>query len=361
MRRFYIHAGLPKTGTSYLQSVFFGSREALVNQDFVLLPERRPDHLNLALDLRRMVAAFDPDEARTATERFRREVTASSAGRALLTQEALAPLTPGHGADLMDALYDFEVHLLLTIRDPGRQLPSAWQQRIQGRRTYDFAEFLEDLVSRGRLTRDLWANQDVGRILDNWSQLVDPSRIHIITGPPPGAPPDTLLERFCSVVDLPPGILDASAPTTNIALGQAQAEVLRRVNIALGDRFPHSRDGYARLGRTYLAGQVLQRQSGRAARLPSVMRPWADDLVDGWIAQIRAGGFDVVGDLDELRNRDSSFEDQPTTYSEGELLEVAAAALADVLELRNEELEAHAAEVRRLRRRIARLRRQGGD
>ena len=65
----------------------------------------------------------------------------------------------------------------------------------------------------------------------------------------------------------------------------------------------------------------------------------------------------MVGDLDELRSRDSAYADETGHRTEGELLDAAVAALAEVLVLRDKELDERTEE----RARPAELEREVGQ
>lgn len=332
-RTLVIHAGLPKTGTSFLQGVLFGSGEALAQQDVAMLPADQRDHLLVTLSIRDLLEDFDSAERRACMDRLREQAAANTHGRAIFSHESLAPCRPDEAQRLLDAVGpSYDVHVVVTARDPGRQIPSAWQQRMQARHTYTYDEFVEAVFARTELASDFWWNQDLRDVLERWSQVVPPERIHVITCPPPGAPSTLLLERFCSVVGVSPSSLSLERRVDNTALGQPQAELLRRVNLALGDRFPHVRDGYRRLGQVFLAGRILRPQGGRVATLPASRREATDALAAEWIEFVSRGGFDVVGSLEELRPTDASFSDTPQDVTAEELVDVAAAALADVLE-----------------------------
>lgn len=352
-RRCFVHIGLPKSGTSYLQSVFWQSQEALGARGFAMLPTRRADHFTVALQLRGLLQDFDNERAYGSLDRLRADAVRSTAPTTLLSQEALAPSTPSQVAELLDSLAGHEVHVVVTARDLARQVPSAWQQRIQARHTYTYPEFLDAVVNRAPLAQDFWVNQDLVDVLTRWHSHVPVERIHVVVTPPAHAHPDVLLERFCSVVGVDASLLDTNLPSSNVSLGHVQAELQRRVNVALGDRFPHPRAGYGRLGKGYLAGRVLRPQGGARPMMPERLRAWCEETTQQWIEHIGSSGYAVVGDLDELRPSASSFADreEPT---EAELLESAVNALATVLEIRDVDQQ----ETAELRQELRRLRRQ---
>lgn len=318
-----------------------------------MLPARREDHLALALKLRGLVREYDDPRVGSVLDRLERDIARVDTPRVLVSQEALAPTTPAEAAPLLDLLAGFEVHVVVTVRDLARQLPSAWQQRVQARHTYTYDEFLRAVVARDELAADLWLNQDLGRVLEHWSAHVPPGRVHVVTAPQVGSE-GSLLDRFCSVVGLDPAGLQTSVARGNKSLGFAQAELLRRVNVALGDRFPSSRQGYGRLGKTFLAGRILQRQPAEPVRMPPGYAEWCASTADAWITQVREAGYDLVGRESDLRPSTEAFAPTPE-LDERLLLDVAATALADVLEARHEELEERAELKARLKRQAARI------
>jgi predicted lipid carrier protein YhbT len=331
-RVLFVHAGLPKTGTSYLQNVVWDSREELAAQGVALLPVERTDHRSVALSIRNMFHSFDDEWMREVMDRLAVSAAENTAGRALLSQEALAPTKPEQAQLLLDAIGDYEVHVIVTVRDPARQIPSAWQQRIQARATYD--AFVDAVFAREPLAADFWANQDLVDVLTRWSATVPPERIHVVTCPPSGGPRGVLLERFCSVLGVDPASLVSEQSESNVALGQVQAELMRRVSVALGDRFPHSRAGFLTVGQSFLADRILRPLAGRPAKLASSRRAETEQLVRTWREFLTDGGFDIVGDLDDLDPVASSFEDVPVPITDSEVAEVAALAIAEILDLR---------------------------
>lgn len=356
-RRLYIHAGLPKTGTSYLQDIVFASRTELRRQGLELLPKRRHGHFDLALNVRGMLQSFDDPRAAGVLDRFAAQAEANTAPKALLTQEAFAGATREAVRRLLEPLRAYEVHLVVTARDLGRQVPSAWQQAVKGRRTTGYEDFLAAVVRHEEAARDFWRNQGLTDVLDRWSTGVATERIHVVTCPRPGAPRGLLLERFCAVLGVDPTDLSDDAATQNLSLGQPQAELLRRVNLALGDRLPHSRAGYRRVARSFLSDRVLEPQRGPRPRLPVSMRGWVDEVTSSWVDRLATGGYDVVGDLDELRTDETAYTPELRTTPDSEVLESAVAALAGILEIRDREIDERDV----LRRRSEELERRVAD
>jgi hypothetical protein len=156
------------------------------------------------------------------------------------------------------------------------------------------------------------------------------------------------------VVGVDPATLDVQSGYANSSLGAVQAELLRRVNVALGDRLPHSRAGYRGPGRIFLAETILARQEGHPPRLPLTARPWIEERSRELVEELRTGGYRLVGDLDELVPEESAFEETPTVVTEADVAESAAQALAEILVARSKDRTRRV----ELRRQVARQRRR---
>lgn len=350
-RRCFVHIGPPKTGTSYLQSVLWASRDALADQGLDLPLEMR-DHYHLALALRHMVSdETAPAGVSTVLDRLAAATSAIRDSNALLTQEQLAPATPAQAQQLTNLLSGWEVHVVITARDLGRQVPSAWQQSIKKRQTHSYDEFLQAVVERRPAASDFWSHQDLVEVAARWSTAVPAHRVHIVIVPPSGSPAGWLLERFCSVLGVDPTLLQVNAAVSNTSLGRVQAELLRKVNEILADDLSEPALPAARAGQNYLAKQVLAPQAGRPPQLPSRLHDWCRQVSEQAIGEIRARGYDVIGDIAELMPSFPDSPDRDNLVSEAEINATAAQALATTVTRRYDDVE-------RLRRLRERLRKQ---
>jgi hypothetical protein len=332
--RTFVHIGLQKTGTSYLQSVFWQSQEGLAGQRLAMLPATKQQTFRVMLATRdRARPGIDGPEVTDALSRLRSgldEAVAGGADRFLLTEESLAPATAAQSRRLVEHLAGTEVHVVLTVRDLARQVPSVWQQKVTARRRYTYDRYLAAVVKRGRRARDFWASQDLPAVLERWVSAVPADRIHVVTVPPVGSDPGLLLERFCSVLDLDPRSLDTGVPRSNVSLGLVQTELLRRVNVELGGRL-RRREAYRAAGKMYLGKRILSAQQGTPARLPRRLEEWCRSVSAAHVEAVRAGGYDVVGSLDDLLPAASAFADDPQRVTDAEVADAAAKAMAAML------------------------------
>lgn len=344
-RRCYLHVGSPKTGTSYLQSVMWASRPALAEQGLSLPLRGVGDHFRLTLLLRGLLdEAMDPPMAFDVLDRLAAELPTLSGDRLLISHELLAPVRTKRTRLLLDVLGDYEVHVVITARDLARQVPAEWQQGVKHRATLSYEDFLSRVVDRK--AEHFWAVQDVADVARRWGADLPPERVHVVTVPQRGAPAGTLLERFCSVLEVDPGPLVTDAARANPSMGAQQAELLRRVNIALGERLPHPRAGYARVAKDHLGDRVLAAQGGLPLSLPSRLDDWVREASQLMVDRISEQGYTVVGDLEELMPaaRTGGGGSEPVT--EAAVLDAAVEAIASLLNQRHRDLE----EMRTLRR-----------
>jgi hypothetical protein len=330
MPRTYVHIGLQKTGTSYLQSVFWQSQDRLVGQGLAMLPGTKRATFRVMLDVRdREPGGLKKLDTRL-TELLATAGRPGAPDRFLLTEESLAPATAEQVRRLVDHLDGTEVHVVLTVRDLARQVPSVWQQKVTARRRYTYEQYLAAVVGQGRRARDFWASQDVPAVLDRWTSAVPPERVHVVTVPPPGTDPAELLARFCRVLQVDPATLDTAVPRRNTSLGLVQTELLRRVNVELGDRL-RTRQAYRAAGKMYLGKRILSAQGGTPPRTPRRLEAWCRETTEAHIAALEAGGYDVVGTLDDLVPDASLFTDDPQTVTDAEVADAAAKAMATML------------------------------
>lgn len=337
-RRLYVHVGLQKTGTSYLQAVMIGNAEVLAGQGLDLVPPTKAEAFQLMLQVReRYNPDRDPATAVRALERFSAHLAEAPGDRALLSQESLAAARPAQVRRLLDACGDREVHVVVTARDLGRGIPSSWQQELKAARRETYAEYLDrlrDLQSDGR-GHHPWIHLDPPAVLARWARHLPADRLHLVTVPPSGSSPTLLLERFCRVLDVDPASLVPETEAANTSLGRVQAELLRRVNVGLPDEL-RRRQIYGDVGKRFFAAQVLVPQDGRRIRVPEDAREWCTEVTRSQLTAIRDGGYDVVGDLDDLECRPEHFSADEQEPGEGEVAAAAVAALVRLLTLRSE-------------------------
>ena len=331
MRRVFLHIGLPKTGTSYLQSILWSHRDEL-RAAGVLVPGReRRDHLWASLVIR-----DDPNVARRnprapeAWDVLRRELRGWDRD-ALISHEFFCSASAEQARAMVAALSDdgAEVHVVVTARDPLSLFTSSWQEHLKNKGTSTISEYAATESDDPAVVWN-WRALDLRLVLERWGSAVDdPARVHVVTPPGRDQPRDELWRRFCAVLDLSP---DVAAPGSfaNASMGVVEAETLRRVNLRL-DGFGRAFDRGVWI-RSFLADDRLVPRGGEP------YWPGEDQIADcrrrgeAAVVFVRDAGFDVVGDLDVLLVPASLPERRhPDSVTDAEVAEVAVSLVADLL------------------------------
>jgi hypothetical protein len=354
-RRVYLHVGTPKSGTSYLQDKLALNRDRLEQQGLAYLHTRTGDHFEAALDLIGERWAGEEKAARGQWEAVTGE--ARKAHRdVLVSHEILAGAEPESISRAMASFPDREVHVILTARDLGRQIPAEWQEQIKHRGGREYGSFIRALHRNYHRTdwqMWFWRVQHVPRILARWGGALPSGHVHLVTVPPRGGRRELLWERFAGVIGLDPETPYVESETTNASLGGAEVTMLRRLNIELNDRgLP--RDTYVEWVRETIVREVLaQRPDMVPATVPPKRRPAIEAITSSWLTEISESGIDVVGDLEDLRSvwpNDADAWVDPDLADQGVVADAAVQALAHVLEeIKNPTTRTVARLARRLR------------
>jgi hypothetical protein len=304
--RVYVHIGLPKTGTTFVQSALWEGREVLASVGCLVPGDQRVAKWRAASDLlgRRPKGAGAADIS-GAWDAFARDIREWHGDTVVFSEELLSTATRRQISQLTASVGGAEVHAVVTVRDLARVLPSLWQHEVRKGNTWTWPEFL-DSVREPRhgsvnAAAAFWLRFDVQKVTEVWAGALAPERIHVVVVPPAGSPPGALLERFATAVRIDPAILAASAPEAqqNTALGYAEVEALRRLNVALGDTLNERQYTRAVVGAAIPALEA--RSPSTRISVPAAHREWLDALTARWGTHLRTSAYDVIGSLDDLR------------------------------------------------------------
>jgi hypothetical protein len=337
-RKVIVHVGAPKTGTSYLQDLLFSRRDDLAAAGILYPGDRFDAHFLAALDLMELQWGGLEKQAVGAWDLLAQQVRAWT-GTVIVSHEILATATARQARRALASLgdpADTEVHLVLSARDLARQIPAEWQENVKHRRVVAYRDFLDKVSAAertGPLATWFWGVQEIPDILDRWGADLPPERVHLVTVPPAGAPRDLLWQRFASVLGLDPEVYAPTGERTNPSLGVPETALLRRVNRRVNDGVLANED-YRQFVRELLAHRTLsKRDASPRLALPPDVRDWAVDLSEAWIAALAKKGYDVVGDLAELRPDPAAQPDfvDPDAPDEAMVADAAEEAVATLL------------------------------
>lgn len=326
-RRTFLHVGTPKSGTTFLQSVWWANRAALREQGLLLPGQRVQEHFWASCVVRghEPLLRTIPPEGHRAWERVL-ERTAAWDGDVLVSHElfSLAPAERAAAALRRLEAASEEVHVVVTARDLVRQVPAEWQQRTKHGRSQTFPAFVEEI--RGSTTMNFWRVQDVAGVLERWGTGLPAERVHLVVLPPPGGPRTLVWDRTCALLGVDGSAMSAPEGTGNESLGLVEVETMRRLCAVLAE------DGVTksteRLLKGFVAEEVLRAGSAERTVLTPEAHAWACERAAAMVEAVAALGVDVVGDLDDLRPSPTPQAGrQPGDVTDAEIAAVAVRAL----------------------------------
>lgn len=326
-RRVFLHIGLPKTGTTYLQQVVWGNRDRLRAAGLRLPGFGHREHLWAALDLqeRRRLAKRHKD-APGAWQRLAQEANGQDAD-VLITHEFLCGASAEQASRAISSFPDAEVHLVVTARDAASVVSAGWQESVKNGGTVDLDSVMAGKPAGGpEFSMRTW---DLAGVLERWTPGLPADRVHVLVMPGSGQPRDLHWRHFAEVLGVDPDGFDVPDDSVNPALGIVQIETLRLVNKHLP---PYSAQDRGVWIRGYLAEDLLARQPRERGGLPEPHRARFAELDRAATALIADRGFHVLGDLSTLTSPPTSADGrEPGTVSAEELLESASRLVADIV------------------------------
>jgi hypothetical protein len=347
-RRVFLHVGLPKTGTTFLQTTMWHNRRRLRRQGFLYPGRKRMDHYHASMAVRGVPAGRLGEDA--GAWDLLVGALADWAGDGLVSHEFFSMATGPQARAAVAALAPAEVHVVVTARDYVRQFPAVWQEALKMNSDLGFDEFMERALAHQLKGAWGWRSQDIPAVLARWGKAVDRSRIHLVTVPAPGGPRDLLWQRWCEVLGIDDTGFDRELTFANESLGAPQAALLHRVKPRLTGVLNEGPVRH-RWVRGYFGHEVLVPQAGPKpvprAHDAERLRKLAVEAV----AEIERGGYAVTGDLQELVPApEPPVGPHPDDIPDAEVVEVATRAIErmihDVKEL-TEERDRLLAEARR--------------
>ena len=352
----YLHVGLMKTGTTYLQGVLDLNREALAAERVNFVGETWSRQVRAAQDLLHL-DQHDPQIAALsagAWDALLADVRSRPGIANVVSMEFLSFARRRSVAQLARDLAGIDTHVIITVRDTAATIPAQWQTSITSGSTHTWADFQDGVqhavrpwwpayAVRDSAVREFRRTQDVARVLEVWRRVVPADHLHVITVPLDRRDPELLWRRFSEVIGVDPGAATEPPTDSNPSLGHASSELVRRLNLVLADVKPWD---YNRTVKVPLASSILaarrreEHRPGLDAATAAVAREWNGRTRE----VIERSGARVVGDLDDLpaaEPRTATTSGEPTPR---EVLDAGATAWHGLVEL-----------IERRRRRVARL------
>jgi hypothetical protein len=327
--RVFLHVGLPKTGTTYLQRTLWRNKEILGRAGLLLPGRHQRRHLLASLDiLDDPSLASRPGDVESPWADLVDESLAWT-GDVLITHEFFGSASEAQVARAVSSFPDAEVHAIITARAMVELGISRWQEWVRngGRRPID------DYPSRRRHESPHewgWGSFDLGEVLDRWGSVLPHEHVHVLPMTPEGDDPTELFSRLLTLIGYAHVSVEMPHQRANTSLGVVETELLRRINRLLTG-FTSAADRGTWI-RGYLASPQIMATSGEK------FRPGPETLAElvrrgeRSVELLRTGGYDVVGDLDLLAPPDVTGRRHPSEVSDAEQLESAVRVIAELMD-----------------------------
>jgi hypothetical protein len=327
--RVVLHVGLPKTGTTYLQSVLWRNRRPLRRQGLLYPGRSRRQHMWASMVVREHpgLTKRSPAASRSWDELLA-EVR-DWPGTALISHEFFGAATEAQARRAIERLGETEVHVVATARDILTVTTSRWQEYV--RHGFGGVE-LDDFPPRMRAWNEWgWGSIDLESVLRRWSGDLPPERVHVIVVPGRDAPRRALVDEFVGILGVDASSLDVEQAQANTSLGVVEVELLRRLAPKLKG-FSSALDRGVWI-RSYLAEELLVPLRGDRF-LPGPERvEELRDVADRTVAYLEASGFSIHGDLERLRvPAELPAARHPSSVTQDELMDVATTTIARMME-----------------------------
>jgi hypothetical protein len=332
-RPLFLHVGCSKTGTSALQLAIWNSAATLRDAGLgVPLVGRNANvrHLLRPLGWRAasgFVDAIDQGGLDDLALLLRR----TPGDRLLVSNEDLAEAGPEHVAAVQRVAEaaDLDVRVVVTARDWAKQLPSEWQQLLKHRITTDYETFLGQVRDRDGLEAEtFWRRQDLLAVCDRWAAGLAPADVHLVPVPAASVDRDAVFRVFSGLVGFDVGALEIDERNVNLSFGYVEAELLRRLNVALGSRLQDYEQDYMPAVRRVLVQRVMARGTRPRITLPPEHAHWVTEVTQRQLATVLERGYTVHGHPDLLVPDEAAIGPLPQV-DEARMAAAATQTLAD--------------------------------
>ena len=295
-RRVVLHIGAPLTGAAHLRETLRRNRRGLTRSGVLYPGSHLGDdagHLHAVLDVLGL-SAPDAPGVTGAWERLTQAAHDWRRGTVVVSHDLLADADEEQAHRIVSAFTPADVHVVYVARDLGRQLPLAWQEWVRNGGTATFASYVDRVARRAphRLARVFWSSHDVQEVLGRWSTWVPPERVHVVTVPQGPDQDRTVWSRFALTLGIDPGKARTAVDGSRALQALAATEVQRLLNGHGGARLP---DG------------LLAGLSGPVPAVPEEHRARVVEEAERAVEAVKAGGYDVVGDVTDLRPDPEAF------------------------------------------------------
>lgn len=304
-----LHIGVHKTGTTAVQSALMTCRPFLDTWKVRYPGITRAQHKIAVAGANRSLGwkdrgAFAPQPKKW--KKFLREAREYD-GITVLSSEFLAESNVDTITNMINDLGPDRVHVVVTLRNLAKIMPSAWQQFLKGGYTFGYEEWLGNILTDGKRDANaklFWARHQHDEVVQRWSSVVGSNQMSVVVVDE--SVREGIFWDFEEMLGLPKNTLvEHQGSESNRSMTIAETEFLRKINeeIAPTMQWPEYR---MLIRRGLIKGMVETRTpEPDEAKLPTPQ--WALDRAAAISAPmcdaIEASGVHIRGNMEVLRAR----------------------------------------------------------
>ncbi len=339
-----LHVGVHKTGTTALQAALADARPDLKAAGATYPGKLQAQHRAALAVLQRPWGWNSRGGAVMDRSHFDKlaKRTKAAPGRVVISSEFFCEAPGDVAAGVVRDLGGDDVHIVVTLRNLGRLLPSSWQQYLKYGLTTPYERWLKDVFAEPGVSKNMtptfWKRHDHGDVLRRWSEAAGPENVTVLVLE--NVDLSAQFQAFAQLLGIDPGILVSRMDlTSNRSMTAAEAELLVRLNKKVKKELQW--DEYVRYVRRGVAlGMVEGREP--APDEPRLHTPdWALDAAAergaASVEVIRGLGVNVLGDLDALACRVESSAPLPPGAADVMPVDAGVQAVMTVIEAAHED------------------------
>ncbi|MEI7453129.1 MAG: hypothetical protein WCK04_02740 [Actinomycetes bacterium] len=301
-----LHIGVHKTGTTAIQDAFARNRGLLTTLG-VSYPGTGQAHRNLASSVMQRPLGWRTGGAQLPDPELWSDFLDEAKkfeGITVCSSEFFAESTDDVAQRIVDQIGINNVHVVITLRNFGKILPSAWQQILKSGYEFGYVHWLTNVLSGTDLepkSQVFWTRHRHDEVVTRWAKIVGPKKVTVVVVD--DSKRDSIFRDFESLLGIAPKTLSSNQGINlNRSMTLAEAELIRRVNEHVGGGKgwkPYSDEVHDGLIKAMVEGRVPD------ADEPQLQTPqWALDVAARhaatYVAAIKASEVNVMGDLELL-------------------------------------------------------------
>lgn len=304
-----LHIGVHKTGTTAVQTALANSRDILGNWQ-VRYPGQLMAHRDVASSVMGRPLGWRTDGARPPQQALWNQVVKAAhayQGITVISSEFFAESPDDVVRRIAKDMTCERLQIVITLRNLGRILPSAWQQNLKSGFEIPYLPWLQRMLFQDdEATRNtiFWRRHRHDLLVERWAGIVGAEHVTVVVVD--DRVREGIFYNFEDLLHLPRLTLyDRRGEVSNRSLTLAEAAFLRRLNVAVGGSA-----GWRAYPNRVQAAMVKALVEGRSpdpdeARMatPQWAMDRAAELAGQMVSSIEASGVRIVGDLAVLREQ----------------------------------------------------------